>query len=237
MAWNGRMATLRACAQCGKSFKAWGPRSPVKCCSAKCAYEQRKSKTRSQRPCRFCGTVFWPVRQRTGLARLCSKKCYDAERLQKKWIVVGCTKCGAEIRRKRSQRRFRSYFCSNQCQRSHFSGETHPLFRGDADPNRGRGWKRLSEEVRQRDGYKCRRCGMTQQENGKKLPVDHLVPWRAFENKDDANAMENLASLCNGCHGFKTTTVERAWLRGDVLPFKRFVESLHLPPLKFSECV
>lgn len=64
------------------------------------------------------------------------------------------------------------------------------------------------EEVIQRDGEKCVKCGMTRAENrtkyGKDITVDHVdgrgvnVPL-AQKNND----LSNLQTLCSFCHGLK----------------------------------
>ena len=58
-------------------------------------------------------------------------------------------------------------------------------------------WKKKSEQIKKRDGYKCKRCAMY----GKNVPavvVHHIkhvdeYPELAFDN-------DNLISLCQGCH-------------------------------------
>lgn len=104
------------------------------------------------------------------------------------------------------------------------------MFRGDKDPNRGANWNRLADAIRERDGYTCRRCGISEcgTIRREKMSVDHVKPWRSFEDKALANHPDNLVSLCRKCHSRKTTVVERAWLRGDVLAWKQWVRSLHL---------
>lgn len=58
-------------------------------------------------------------------------------------------------------------------------------------------WKKKSEQIKKRDGYKCKRCARY----GKNVPavvVHHIkhvdeYPELAFDN-------DNLISLCQGCH-------------------------------------
>lgn len=52
----------------------------------------------------------------------------------------------------------------------------------------------LKEAIRQRDGYKCQKCGCPQAENVEKLSVHH-----ADYNKKNCNPT-NLITLCRGCH-------------------------------------
>jgi hypothetical protein len=41
----------------------------------------------------------------------------------------------------------------------------------------------LAETIRQRDGYRCQRCNKTQDENGQKLSVDHIIAWRTLTTR------------------------------------------------------
>ena len=52
----------------------------------------------------------------------------------------------------------------------------------------------LKEQVRFRDKYKCKLCGCSQLENGKKLDVHHID----YDKKN--NNPINLISLCVKCH-------------------------------------
>jgi 5-methylcytosine-specific restriction endonuclease McrA len=120
-------------------------------------------------------------------------------------------------------------FCSLACARKYLVGPRNPLWRGGSDPNRGSAWVKLSEAIRKRDGYCCRRCGKRQDEQKIKLAVDHIRPWRSFTDKSLANQPDNLAALCSECHGHKTHVVERAWLMGDVLPLLAFERAINGP--------
>lgn len=82
--------------------------------------------------------------------------------------------------------------------------------------------------MRERDGYTCRRCGMTQTENGEALAVDHIKPWRSFTSEIEANDPSNLASLCKKCHGYKTSKVEREWLVGDRIAMAQYEKAVGL---------
>ncbi|MBI5943924.1 MAG: DEAD/DEAH box helicase [Chloroflexi bacterium] len=67
----------------------------------------------------------------------------------------------------------------------------------------GPDWARIRERVRARDQYQCQVCGVT--ENGRQHDVHHKVPFRAFVrggalDRDQANRLENLTTLCPACH-------------------------------------
>jgi len=81
----------------------------------------------------------------------------------------------------------------------------------------GPNWDEQREAARQRDGYRCRQCGapspvgaVTTGEGrggGRQHDVHHIRPFREFsyvrdqnENYKQANALENLITLCSSCH-------------------------------------
>ncbi len=60
-------------------------------------------------------------------------------------------------------------------------------------------WEEISKNVRERDGYMCRRCGSSLdelQEIGSYLTVHHIVPRK----KGGSNWPSNLITLCIACH-------------------------------------
>lgn len=69
------------------------------------------------------------------------------------------------------------------------------------------GWtKTFKEQIRFRDGYKCRLCGMSEVENNAKLCVHHID-----YNKNNLS-LKNLISLCRSCHG-KTESRREHWIK------------------------
>ena len=57
---------------------------------------------------------------------------------------------------------------------------------------RSRAWKAIRRKVFERDGWRCRQCG-----KAGRLEVDHIKPVSEGGSKFD---MENLRTLCRGCH-------------------------------------
>lgn len=207
--------------------------SNQKTCSAKCGYEYRKRRTYGrQHICVHCGADYWPHGRRNR-QKFCSARCYFAHQAsQPAFVEVGCAQCGAKFRRTRGAvKRVQRTFCSRTCTNAFLRGENSPHFRGDKDPNRGAAWNTLADSIRQRDSYRCRRCSKTQEENGQKLSVDHVVPWRVFADKNEANDPTNLASLCRSCHSKKTGIYERLWLKGDVIGMEQYRRAINLQPL------
>lgn len=80
------------------------------------------------------------------------------------------------------------------------AGDNNPNWRGGIDYRRGLGWRVVKPLVRERDGYRCAKCGVSEQELGYKLHVHHIVPYKGFEDDRAANDPDNLVSLCRSCH-------------------------------------
>lgn len=62
----------------------------------------------------------------------------------------------------------------------------------------GKGWKKLAESIRERDGYSCTNCGAKEGETA--FSVHHIRPFKDFEDKELANERGNLTTLCPRCH-------------------------------------
>lgn len=249
-----------SCEHCGGEFTPYRKPQRQRFCSTRCAYEARVAKrpkcpvcgkqrprgtrsqsrmfrkqlVRKQKACPHCGELFWPkTNGRRPLSKHCSLKCRWAEQHKRPALIeAACVVCGATFRRSLAAvKRVANVFCSLDCARNFNRGENHYSFRGDHDPNRGSQWVRLAESIRKRDGYVCQRCTKTQVENKQKLSVDHILPWRAFDDKTEANQPSNLVSLCRSCHTKKTWIAEQAWLRGDRIAMEQYKRSVTLPPL------
>ena len=66
---------------------------------------------------------------------------------------------------------------------------------------RGANWGEQADSARQRDGYACYQCGVTEEELGQRLQVHHRIPFRRFKTNVEANKLEHLVSVCSSCHG------------------------------------
>jgi 5-methylcytosine-specific restriction endonuclease McrA len=212
----------------GFNCNGCGHRKPV----AGCGYCTRKLKRRHPKTCRQCRRSFWPPSIRGRIVSFCSARCYADYRAARAFAEFTCAECGAVFRRRvvRTRPRPRA-FCSRVCMARHLTGERHPTWRGGSDPNRGHGWRKLAEVIRERDRHCCRWCGRTQAENGQKLSVDHVRPWREFDadEKHEANDQQNLVSLCRRCHS-KKSRLERQWLQGDKLALDAYRRAVSISP-------
>ena len=63
----------------------------------------------------------------------------------------------------------------------------------------GPAWPRIRAAAKKRDGHRCQACG-TSESTGVVLHVHHKMPFRAFASAEQANVLDNLATLCPSCH-------------------------------------
>lgn len=198
------------CVMCGQPTRhAWSTRC------RRCSHLARP-----RLPCTHCGSPIPPWR------RYCSVACYGAHKRRR--VLTKCAQCDKAIERFPAQMlRNKRHFCSARDQDLFQRGENHPYFKGSTDQPRGTGWRLIASKIRDRDGHMCRRCGVLETDNGRRLSIDHIIPLREF-NGDllRANSHENLISLCALCHGLKTTAEKRRWHKGDSDLYNAFVDSL-----------
>ena len=211
------------CKDCGVRITS---RLHLRCSS--CAYTARKNRTRAPRPCPQCGHPFQPAPSvmLKGGGKFCSFACYRAwTHEREKALLVQCTQCGTEFRRKIVLLRRRKHsFCRPVCSQRFHRGTNAPNWRGGREPNRGRRWQRLAALIRERDDYACQRCGRSEEETGERLSVDHRIPWR-YLPKRLANHPQNLVSLCRRCHSWKTAAEVR-WIKGDMQSLQRYLRDV-----------
>ncbi len=76
----------------------------------------------------------------------------------------------------------------------------------DPSGRRGASWREQRERARARDGYRCRLCGSPERP-GQTHDVHHIRPFREFSSVEgepeahrEANALDNLITLCRSCH-------------------------------------
>jgi len=88
----------------------------------------------------------------------------------------------------------------------------HPYLRGseikresfpNADPGlanaeRREGWRDARWEALERDEWECQECGKNLGPGT--AQVHHIRPYRGYDSTEEANRLENLKSLCPGCH-------------------------------------
>ena len=179
--------------------------------------------------CTWCGKNVWisAARRNRSNNYFCNQKCYglwQQEHNEKgenhpAWkggkIEVQCAWCG---RLKRIYPNWTKQHANHFCNPIHhylwhsenISGERTSNWQGGKSfepyPT---GWTRKRKRAtRERDDHNCQICGITEEDNGRKLDVHHIDT-----NKKNL-APSNLISLCNSCHGSKAHGRHRKYWRG-----------------------
>ena len=94
------------------------------------------------------------------------------------------------------------HFCGAACRQAWTDAE--PSFAvklGKASKQRGANWEIQAREARERDGFACQVCGVSEEDLGRQLDVHHKIPYRSFSSNVEANKLEHLISVCPPCHG------------------------------------
>lgn len=179
-------------------------------CSYACQRAYRKSHaTAPTLTCPVCKVQFIvkPYRVKENIQLTCSLAC---KTILLGWgsQVVYCDWCGEEFRRKNAEIKPHN-FCSRPCmgkwQSANIKGEKSPTWRGGYVPYYGADWRANRKHAKERDNHRCQICG--EQED---LEVHHIKPVRLFTDKNQANELNNLITLCRNCH-IKTDVFAR-WL-------------------------
>ena len=211
---------ITACKICGLFFETDDWRK--KTCSIKCKTMAKaivKKNTRAKHgdknrmievTCVVCGKkVFKPMRDYNRAIKrnapfMCSMQCVWANKLKGRY--KNCSYCGKETWVTPATEKQYNY-CSRECMKlgGEFRprGDTHYRWRDDVTSRpyyRGSHWKMIRNRIRERDGYTCQVCGITEKELGKKMDVHHITPYRLFETDEEANVYDNLICLCPSCH-------------------------------------
>lgn len=179
--------------------------------------------------CNWCGLEF-TISEAREHKEYCSDECrteFQSDRISGEnhhhWTdpdPVACEQCGELFDPQTGNpNRFCSRTCNAEWQSEAFgnddwhltglTGPDHPAYKGHVDYY-GPNWPEQSSKARERDGYQCVACPMTQGEHlplyGCKLHVHHIVRKEAFRNDDgtldytEANDLSNLITLCRVCH-------------------------------------
>jgi hypothetical protein len=173
--------------------------------------------------CPVCGKPFtreaWYVRKkrsRNAPGHLyCSAECFYSTRTLLEHssgsIEVQCKYCGKTISRQPNQIRRaskRGPFCSRECSGKwngeNLVGENSPAWKGGKSMRLGsKRWQRQRRLARERDHDTCQECGATSQNPDRELDVHHIKASDLFADLRDADALDNLVTLCRRCHVHK----------------------------------
>lgn len=223
-----------SCRFCGGPFtrksrnRILGKRFCSQACQRKHLTKLAKERQRSI-VCRHCGKIFVLPFQTCRSPKFCSRECRFAATPRQALVKITCLCCGqTRQRRAVDVKRAKRHFCSTECREKYIRGAEATWYRGKHDYRRGAAWEELAKTIRDRDGLRCRRCGRSRTLFEKKFPVDHVIPWRTFVDKAEANHPSNLVTLCHNCHSYKTTFAERRWLLGDAMALLQFKKDVGL---------
>ncbi len=205
----------RDCERCGERFEVPTGNLRQTYCSPACvAADNLPSGEEHPRyatvivPCEHCAANI--ERQPNELERsenqFCSRECVHAwqsehqrgeNNPQYQRETVECAECGSSLAVVPSEKRVKkNHFCSKDCCYA---------YRRESPVQYGKGWDQQKRRaVRERDGWQCQACGMTQEKHqdrhGAKLEVHHIRPAKEFSDPEKRNNPGNLVTLCSGCH-------------------------------------
>ena len=147
-------------------------------CSVQC------KKQKHIHECSICKKQFRSDRRST---KVCSEAC-KTELNNSKVVDVECFRCKMKFKRPtRDVYSGKRIFCSRKCVNAQHSLD---------NPSRyGTNWTTMRKRALARDGHKCVVCKKEED-----LQVHHKIKLRLFENPNDANYIENLITVCEGCH-------------------------------------
>ena len=225
--WNGGKATI-ACSYCGATEERFPSHiNEINFCSDSCESdwksenrvgENHPNYSRVPAECAWCDAELsrprWRVKKFEH--QFCNKDCkgdyYSAnpsELHERDRVTVTCSWCGDSKEVIPSQAtRSEHHFCDCECKGEwwsvNVSGKSHPNWKDGYEPYYGPNWERKRRETRERDGYHCVLCGVTDGASklihGRELSVHHVTRINDFANPVDANKLENLITLCAYCH-------------------------------------
>jgi 5-methylcytosine-specific restriction endonuclease McrA len=124
------------------------------------------------------------------------------ETTQSDSIQVRCTQCGRKtpVPRWFEKEGLELHFCNDKCKASWQNDHKSEVRLKGRPEYRGGNWQTVSRRIRERDSFRCRSCGVSEEALGRQMDVHHVVPFRAFSSTDRANREDNLISVCPSCH-------------------------------------
>lgn len=188
------------CLDCGKELEGYFAKR-CKSCYSKSVRGENSPLWKEKPRCIDCGKQLknWKAKK----CRSCSNKAIDQSGERNHYWKGGkpkCIDCGKQLLTY-GQKRCRL------CHAKSVSGKNSPLWRDGASfKPYPLGWNRtFKEQIRYRDKYTCRLCGVPEVECSRRLSCHHI-------DYDKENLKENnLLSLCTSCH-MKTNREREFWI-------------------------
>ena len=116
---------------------------------------------------------------------------------------VRCQHCGEpiEVPKWYRDRGLSLHYCSAECRVAWTRQQpSFEVVLQSGRPGRGANWEVQSLRARERDGFSCQVCGVTEEDLGRRLDVHHRIPFSRFRSNVEANKLEHLVSVCPACH-------------------------------------
>lgn len=210
--------TTKTCEWCGKDFEIDCNSKSKKFCSDQCKKDHVRA-NREKYYCERCGNEII-YEDRVYKKKYCNE-CYEVVKKEPKLdrVITHCGYCGKELSVIKSRFNSNKFcYCNTDCMSKHYSeiytGENSPTWTGGKRHYTGN-WYSARRQVRARDKYICQRCGITEKDYGKELSVHHIKKYKSFENKNEANKLDNLVCLCEPCHRFvhSNQNVNKEWIK------------------------
>lgn len=198
------------CAQCGKAIKVKVRRYKKfkrHFCSYECFGKHKSEHSQATYRCEYCGKDFTikPSRKQ-GKHKYCSFECFNNHRLYsdeyETKVEVHCSNCNAEMLvHPVKVRQNKHHYCSIECRAEYIRGKNNPAYVHGEGRHiyYGTNWKAARGKALKRDCNTCQHCGK-QPKNTRNLHVHHIVKAGLFDNREEANDLFNLITLCQTCH-------------------------------------
>jgi len=200
---------LEECPSCDKGFTN---KKGVKCHHAR---QHGESLSTVDIYCQECGDFYKTVYQSSADSYSVCDSCRSKVKSRRmsgdsnpmagegKVIEYECKYCGAHNECLQSSTD-RGVFCDATCRdkwlSEHHTGENHRMWNGGKESYYGPNWEAQRQKCLQRDNYKCQSCGLDDEDATISLNAHHIIPFKRFDDRQKANKVDNLVSLCLSCH-------------------------------------
>ena len=116
---------------------------------------------------------------------------------------VACLECGKPLDLPEwfPEQVMEVHYCGPRCRKAWAREQSDAAIEiGTGTWTRGANWEVQSALARERDGFACQVCGVTEEDLGRRLDVHHTIPYGRFKSNVEANRLEYLTSVCSACH-------------------------------------